>query len=555
MAKYYQPVNFIVPDNIDYNRIFGKIEEHLTARRIKKVKPKKVTPTQIKRVQEAIYLFLSYLYPDENFELKYGERSFWKGIISREFSDITDKLKTTVVDLLTDPKYPIIDENKSYQPNKYSKSYRLRLDFCIGGCPPRAVTIQSCISRNYLAKVTAQPLYFDHATVVGNEGFDYLLNQYDTSILTIDDEVDDFIKNYKELLDSKLSNLNRTDKKEWLTKKSEDKIKNLLSIVSKIRGGEFNEFVHKNNGRLYSLPTYCDEIIRKFIKIKDSRNLVEIDICNSHLYMLASILDKNFIYNKKDNFSLFKLKQNYFNILSNNLNESRFGRIIISNQIKYKSKSISLYNNSMLLYMLGIFDNNDINEYRSLPFSEGVYEFVDQTLFDGEKGRGYVKNSVMMLLNLKNQRNRNSFITTMSRRYPTVSDIIEMINGYKGDLRNLSTLLQRVESYLFLEVGIKNVLSEIPDLNFITVHDSIIVDESYANEIKEILCKSIKLVTGLPIGFKIKPILNPMDTIEKIVDESWLTMLKRYRKYRRDENKNRKECNRTKRSNTKKHTI
>ncbi|MCZ2222562.1 MAG: hypothetical protein LC122_02915, partial [Chitinophagales bacterium] len=257
------------------------------------------------------------------------------------------------------------------------------------------------------------------------------------------------------------------------------------------------------------------------------------------LYMLASILNKKFILSKKNSFSLFKLKPNYFNILNKNLNNTKFGRKIIYNQLKYKTKSISLYNDSLLLYMLGIFENEDIEEYRSLPFSEGVYEFVDQTLFNGEKGRGYIKDSVMMLLNLKNQRDRNSFITTMSRRYPTVSDVIEMINGYKGDFRNLSTLLQRVESYLLLEVGVKNILKEIPDLNFITVHDSIIVEEKYAKKVKEILCKSIELVTGLPIGFKIKPTGNPIDKMNEIVDESWSTMLKRYRKHLR-ENRNRK---------------
>ena len=126
---------------------------------------------------------------------------------------------------------------------------------------------------------------------------------------------------------------------------------------------------------------------------------------------LCTILDKKFIYNKEESFTLFKLKPNYFNLLNNNLKDSRFNRKIIYNQVYNNSKSISSYNNSMLLYMLGIFDNKDIEEYRSLPFSEGVYEFLDQTLFNGEKGRGYVKSSVMMFLNLKDHRDRITFIT------------------------------------------------------------------------------------------------------------------------------------------------
>ena len=303
-----------------------------------------------------------------------------------------------------------MEENKSFQPNKYCKSYRLKLDFCYDGCPPRIVTVQSCISQNYWKKVTAQPLYFDGANVVNNEGFDYLTNQYDASIITIDDDVDMFLMRYKQLLDSKLGNLYNTDKKVWLINKCQKKIERLTSQVLKIRSGNFSPFVNKNNGRLYSATNFCDEIIRQFIKINGSKNLVEIDISNSHLYMLASILDKKFIYNKEESFTLFKLKPNYFNLLNNNLKDSRFNRKIIYNQVYNNSKSISSYNNSMLLYMLGIFDNKDIEEYRSLPFSEGVYEFLDQTLFNGEKGRGYVKSSVMMFLNLKDHRDRITFI-------------------------------------------------------------------------------------------------------------------------------------------------
>lgn len=99
MAKYYLPVTLIVPDNIDYNRIFEKIERHLIARRAMGSKPKVITTKQIQRVQEAIYLFLSYIYPSENFEFKYGTENYWKRINSRDFSEITDKLKTVVVDL------------------------------------------------------------------------------------------------------------------------------------------------------------------------------------------------------------------------------------------------------------------------------------------------------------------------------------------------------------------------------------------------------------------------------------------------------------------------
>lgn len=524
MAKSYPTIEKTVPNTINYDQVFSLIPKYV------------VNPTEkrMRKIKESAYLFLSYVYPSQAYRKKHALNNNWKPILIKEFRDITRDLDKIVIDILTDETYPVLEVSKGYLVNHRPRSYRLLSEYA-ENCKPVKIVIQSVISENYLKKVTPKP-------VLQKDGsFNYLTSHYQKSIITIDPKVHQYISTLEEKLKQKLKTKNKKIQ-EFYNKKINAKIKKLKDHVKNIEDGKFNVVIHITNRRLYSELVYCNKELRKYILI-NNKKVAEVDFNASHLYTFASILNKEFFADTDNNFSLKNINKRYFEILNNGLKRSSYYPNIvlqdyaINKNIKDVSErlNVSRYDNSLLLFMLRNFDNKDIIEYRSLPFSKGMYESLDESLFHSERGREYVKKNVMFFLNMVNHRKNNPLVHTMSRCYPTVNEAIEILNGRVHDNWNLSTLLQCVESYLLLEVGITRLLEHIPDLNFVTVHDSIIVEEKYAQMVRDILVDAITAETGIPVGIGITYPTDPIDDIEKIVNKA-VTQIKksRQRSLRRD---------------------
>ncbi len=195
----------------------------------------------------------------------------------------------------------------------------------------------------------------------------------------------------------------------------------------------------------------------------------------------------------------------------------------LNNIEEVDNNNLIQYNNRYIPYMCGSFlVKSDVDEFRLLPFHHNIYDhLINELLFDNLKSREFIKGNVMRYLNLKTYRENNLFIRKMKEYFPSVDGIIKTINGIDQSCGCLSILLQRFESYLLLDIGAKQLLKDLPHLNFFTVHDSVVVEESYAQEVKDILSKTIFKTTGKQIGLQIKPSEDPFEKIEETINCIW----------------------------------
>lgn len=210
----------------------------------------------------------------------------------------------------------------------------------------------------------------------------------------------------------------------------------------------------------------------------------------------------------------------YYNIILNN--DSLKNYLFSSSNIVYYNKGdISLWS-----IMCGTFSSvKDIKIYNQLPFYTGIYDYINQIFYKGEKSIETIKKGIMNFHNLQKYRKKSPVVKEMVNTFPSVNNIIEQINNLSKNKGYLFILLQRAESYLLLQTGAQKLLERIPNLKFFTVHDSLVVPEDQAESVSKILSDSIYKFTGIEIGLKIKR-TNPFKNIEETSSEIWKKSLK-----------------------------
>jgi len=70
--------------------------------------------------------------------------------------------------------------------------------------------------------------------------------------------------------------------------------------------------------------------------------------------------------------------------------------------------------------------------------------------------------------------------------FPTIHNFIRLYKKEKGDFKVLAYELQKAESNLIFNKIIREVKNYYPDINIVTVHDSIIIPRKRKNEVEDI---------------------------------------------------------------------
>jgi hypothetical protein len=73
-------------------------------------------------------------------------------------------------------------------------------------------------------------------------------------------------------------------------------------------------------------------------------------------------------------------------------------------------------------------------------------------------------------------------------------------------------------------VGCKAVYEQLIDVPFLTIHDSILIEERYSELTKRILDESITNSTQLDAGISIKKPNNPIENINEIAESKWFEL-------------------------------
>lgn len=495
-----------IPANIDYDQLFSKIE----GKEIYK-----------KELIDATYVVLSFLYPSKDYIKATSGFEGFRSINNEEMNKIIRNrfgvVKRLLMDVNSHPTGAILIENTKYQPGIKSMSYKLN-DELFSNPGEKWVVLGSNAEKRLLR--------YEQDGISKLEDFKlsykFLLDQYESNI-TIDSEAMDYVSNLKSLLLEKVDKFDGD--KDEMTKRVNDIIKEMKSKIRSIEKKKFKTSVSMNNHRLNSVITNLNRELRYYLRINGNR-LVEVDIKSSQPYVLGSILtDRFFSGDTSIDYSLNIIYPQLYNQLS----------YIRSNPTSGISSLIekSLYNNKEgfpMYFMSGGLDNcQEIQSYRNLPFKDGFYSHFNSSYLNGDFETQKVKDDIMLVLNLKELEKRKhiELIQQFKIQFPNINSFIESLNSFKNFKAAIAILLQRSESYLFLRVGCKAVNEQLPNVPFLTIHDSILIEEQYSESTKRILEESITNRTQLEVGLSIKKPKNPIEIINEIAESEWIELKNR----------------------------
>lgn len=489
-----------IPSNIDYDRLFSKIEGKDSYKN---------------ELIDATYVVLSFLYPSKKYIKATNGFNGFKPILNEEINKTTrnrfEKVKKLLMDKNSHSSGAILKVNPKYLKFVKPMSYKLNDELFLNP-GERWVELGSNAEKRLLR--------YEEEGIKRYEEFkstyQFLLDKYESDI-TIDDGAFDYVIKLKSVLLERVAKYDGD--KDEMTKRVNYIIKEMNSKIRAIQKKNCRPSVSKSNHRLNSVITRLNRELRYYLKINGNK-LVEVDMKSSQPYVLGSILTDNFFSRGNINdFSLNSIFPQLFNQLDYIVNQSTDDiTSLIKNSIYNNKEGFPKY------FMSGGINNcPEIQSYRKLPFKDGFYPHLNTTYLNGDFETKKVKDNVMLLLNLKNLRKRDNIvlIQQFKKHFPNINSFIESINNLNSFKSAIAILLQRTESYLFLRVGCKAVNERLPNVPFLTIHDSILIEEQYSEEVGSILQQSLNSVSGIESGVSVKVIQDPMTTLEVDTDYIW----------------------------------
>jgi hypothetical protein len=257
--------------------------------------------------------------------------------------------------------------------------------------------------------------------------------------------------------------------------------------AKRILNGDIFYSVDKTSGRFHSNITNMTKGLRPYLRVRGEQ-LVNIDIKNSQPYL---------------------------------------GTIILTNPIKVSFLTEN-HAFALLLQTLKVSLYQDVKKYISLVISGQLYEYLI-TEFSKEGlvlTRDKTKRQVLRILFARNRMPKNEVSKKCRQifkdRFPTVHKIFSKVRGHaRGDrftnFKRFAILLQRIESYLMLDVILKRVYKELPGTIAITIHDSIMTGilTNNVEAVRKIMNDELTLFVGFPPQIKIEEDLKGKREEEK----------------------------------------
>lgn len=242
----------------------------------------------------------------------------------------------------------------------------------------------------------------------------------------------------------------------------------VMASATRIINGDIFYSIDKTSGRFHSNATNCPKGFRPYLRVK-GEPLVNIDVKNCQPYLST---------------------------------------IILTDPIKASAFTENPAF-AMVLQTLKMSHKQDVKNYISLVINGNFYEYLMQAF--AREGlsldRDATKKQVLRILFARNRspkdetnrRAREIFKTC----FPTVHRIFSKVRGHeRGDkfnsFKRFAILLQRIESFLMLDVVLKRVYRELPGVVAITIHDSIMtgVLTNDVEAVKNILIEELTNFVG-----------------------------------------------------------
>jgi hypothetical protein len=282
------------------------------------------------------------------------------------------------------------------------------------------------------------------------------------------------------------------------------RVRHNIALISsdKIDNKKFHLLRDDNIYRLHSPLTNMRSDIRNFLTY-DNEPLISIDIKNCQPYLSILLLSKNF-WKKKDFINNIKSSQDIL-----------FSKPCILHIRKYYNRHLKphiyRFSNIMLEEVSQTTDMKDVAEFKNLVVKGQLYEHFQSLINQNNHGNTNYSRSEIKKIIFQVFFTDNRFIGQKAaepkrifrKAFPNVYKVFSTLK--RSEKRNLSNMLQRLESFLVIDVICKKISVEYPDAPMFTIHDSIATTDKYHSEVKRIMHEVLEHIVGYPPSLKSEP--------------------------------------------------
>jgi hypothetical protein len=375
-------------------------------------------------------------------------------------------------------------------------NYFIRGEKCIGYClnaPYAGKKLKEIEVSNYVLRkaIKQQRTLMKEEQKKSTWGYSYLTGWWDSEKLEIDIAAAyDWIENNKAEKILAINNNPKIKDKQYEIDIAIDTAEDFKYLVSKIHNNTFRYGFRGIGHRFYNPISNLKKELRQFLTF-DGKPLVNIDIKNSQPFFSTVLLKPSF-WESNSKFNIQTLMKDFLGTLvvdtiyKHIITVSKTSETIISKESCFKN-------------------------YSDLVVSGEFYEFIQSNFSplypDRFKDRQSVKCEVLRIFFFNLTKEYLTYYKpcqTFKSFFPEVYEIFKLVKS--SDYTNLPNILQRIESYLVIDVICKKISQLHPEIPLFTIHDSIITTQGNESIVEAIMRQEIE---GL-IGYK------PMLSVEEM---------------------------------------
>lgn len=256
--------------------------------------------------------------------------------------------------------------------------------------------------------------------------------------------------------------------------------------INRLRNKDLYAYMDNTSFRLHTNFTNLRKELRNFITY-DGQQLVSIDLSNSQPYLSTLLLQKSF-YNPYAPINLTKLT--------------------IPSISRYEAAKIK----EELFIILDRIEKNtsilDYKKYKNLVIDGLLYEHFVKILQESTGKivtREKVKVEILRTFFGKHELNGGG-VTRVKKlfatEFPTMHEVFGILKQNGKNV--LAIILQRIESYIIIDIICKRISKEYPQIPLITIHDSIATTKENYEIVETYMKKVLTELIGYPPKLKIE---------------------------------------------------
>nr|WP_314498660.1 hypothetical protein [uncultured Chryseobacterium sp.] len=534
-----------------------------------------ISATELSNIKDSILLLLHFLLP-VRIE-KDDKTGYFKTLNSKIFNDLTGKKFKVAKDILMDEILPVIESDNKYHEGK-SYGYKLidRYFMTVGSTlyksHGRLIKKYYKNARRNRNKTFPKLEFLERKLTKrittnkrASDFLDHFFKRFDDKICQLSNEEFDIdrVQKKRKIIEMVWRNDLGLISDGIFGASESESCQRLSSIFTRLKR-ELRHFIEIDREETVEIdlkssqPYFLNQILNS--DFYDSTDSISLKSIFPELYNeLFNTKKMVKIDNSNFNYILghpYLLTLNKFNLLSNT-DELLYNNIINDNRVQevfnyeindnytdsiyYSFKSTDnnikyyiysdirlLYNGGSppLIYMCGKIEGiADIRKFQSMNFHVDFYQHLSDYL-DLNLNREQTKERFQLFLNNSGDRNKDFLSNSMRRSFPNVNRIVEFFLRLKFEDLQLrlkyknpfSLLLQRIESYHLLQVGVKNFCDQFPKEPVVTIHDSVIVKKSHQKQMIKSLKDATEEITGIPVRFDIKN-SDPFEKVDDLINQ------------------------------------